>query len=380
MTAYDIILAGGGAAGLSLAYHLACSPLRDCSVLIVDCASKERNDRTFCFWTDQPTLYDEIVYRSWNRLRFVGEDFERVAGLGAFRYQMIRGLDFYRTIQRELSASGRVEFLRGRVEDIQDGPDQAAVLVDGRRYHAAWVFDSRFNPARFRPYPGRYHWLRQHFKGWLIETAGPAFDPTVATFLDFRTPQENEMRFFYLLPLSERRALVEYVRLTHGDYGQALRGYLEDALGITNYRILATEAGTSPLTDRPFPRQTGQRVMTIGTPGGQVKPTSGYAFTRIQADSAAIVHSLLQAGHPFDVAAPPRLYRLCDSLMLHIMDHRGDQIKPIFTTMFRNNPIQRIFRFLDETTSLRENLALIASLPPSGFLAAWFQLQVLRQV
>jgi lycopene beta-cyclase len=43
---YDFILAGGGLAGLSLACHLANSPLRDRSILIVDPDTKERNDRT----------------------------------------------------------------------------------------------------------------------------------------------------------------------------------------------------------------------------------------------------------------------------------------------------------------------------------------------
>lgn len=33
---YDFIIAGGGAAGLSLAYHLMRSPLRERSILIVD--------------------------------------------------------------------------------------------------------------------------------------------------------------------------------------------------------------------------------------------------------------------------------------------------------------------------------------------------------
>jgi lycopene beta-cyclase len=120
--------------------------------------------------------------------------------------------------------------------------------------------------------------------------------------------------------------------------------------------------------------------MAIGTLGGMVKPSSGYAFTRIQADSAAIVRSLLHAGHPFDVPASPQFYRTCDALMLNVMACHGDQAKPIFTAMFKNNPIERILRFLDETTSPRENLAMMASLPAWLFVRAWFELKVLRKV
>jgi lycopene beta-cyclase len=119
--------------------------------------------------------------------------------------------------------------------------------------------------------------------------------------------------------------------------------------------------------------------MTIGTLGGRVKPTSGYAFMRIQQDSAAIVKSLIRAGHPFDVPASSWFYRLCDALMLQIMLRQGAQIKPIFTAMFRNNPIEHIFRFLDEATSPWENLALMASLPPRLFLQAFFRLKILHR-
>jgi len=377
---YDFIIAGGGVAGLSLAYHLMRSPLHDRSILVVDKEAKNRNDRTLCFWTDQPTLFDDVVHRSWRQIQFAGEGFEKAIDLNGYRYQMIRGKDYYEFARRELSASANVEFLQGTVERIEDGDDRALVSIDGQTVAGRWVFDSRFRPSQLKPDPARYHSLRQHFKGWEIETQEEVFNPQAATFLDFRTPQKNEMRFFYVLPVSERRALVEYVLLSRDDYDQALKGYLESVLGIKDYRILAEEGGINPLTDAPFPRRAGRRIMTVGTLGGRVKPSSGYAFTRIQDDSAAIVHSLLQAGHPFNVPPDSGYYRLCDALMLQGMHRQGAHIKPIFSALFQNNPIERIFRFLDETASSRENFLLMASLPRTLFLKAWFRLKVLRRL
>ena len=116
--------------------------------------------------------------------------------------------------------------------------------------------------------------------------------------------------------------------------------------------------------------------MNIGTRGGRIKPSTGYAFVRIQQDSQAIVRSLLDNGHPFDVPSDSRRYRLYDSLMLDIMQHHGDGIKPIFTALFKNNPITRVLRFLDEQGSPAENALLIASLPPKLFLQALFQFHV----
>lgn len=377
---YDFIFAGGGLAGLSLAYRISQSDLRDSSMLIIDRDAKNRNDRTWCFWTNHPTGFDEIVYRSWDRLRLASENFEKEFSLDDYQYQMIRGIDFYRFVQTELSARGNVEFLQGCVDCITDDADGMRVSVGDKTYLGKWAFDSRFNIGQFTPDTTRYHSLQQHFEGWRIETPHSVFDPGTATLFDFRTEQKNELRFFYVLPLSEHEALVEYVLPSPDDYDQAMRNYLENVLAIRDYRIVAREGGINPLTDFVFPRRIGQHTLAIGTNGGRVKPTSGYAFVRIQHDCATIVDSLAHYGHPFHLLPDSRYYRLCDSLMLQLMYRQGAEIKSLFTTLFQNNPAARVLRFLDETASPWENLELMASLPPGLFLQALFRTKILRQI
>jgi lycopene beta-cyclase len=385
MKSYDVIIAGGGAAGLSLAYHLVHSPLRDRSILIVEKDAKDQNDHTWSFWTDQPTLFDDIVSRSWSKLQVLGEQFGKTFDLHTYRYKMIRGIDFYCFARQALSVCPHVEFLQGKVEMIEDGDQEASVLVDGQKYTGTWVFDSRFNRATFKPDEAHYHYLKQQFKGWEIETLDKAFNPQVATFLDFRAPQEKGMHFFYVLPFSERNALVESVLCTTipvswEDCEQALRIYLATVLDIKEYSIEREERGISPLTDWPFPRHAGRRIMTIGTLGGRIKPSTGYAFLRMQEDSSAIVRSLVKMGHPFSVSARPRRYRFFDSVMLEIMTHHGERIGPIFTALFKRNPAERIFRFLDEVASLWENCLMIPSLPPQLLLQALLRLDAVRRV
>jgi lycopene beta-cyclase len=373
---------------LSLAYRLAQSGVaagREASMLIIDHDAKRRNDRTWCFWTpvERPTPFDSLVSREWRQLKVAGPEWQKTIGLRHHRYQMIRGIDFYRFVRQQLAARPKVTFLQATVEGIDDHGPQAGVTADGTRYAGRWVFDSRFNPARFQPAPARYLALRQHFKGWLIEAPRPVFDPAVPTLMDFRTPQRGGLRFFYVLPLTARRALVELVALSPRLADDALHAYIQSSLGLDEYRILAREGGVSPLTDYPFPRCPSPHVLRIGAAGGRVKPTTGYAFTRVQQDSAAIVRSLEQHGHPFDLHAGSAYYRMCDTLMLDLMRQRSDQMPGLFKALFRNNPIERVLRFLDENASPAENAQLIASLPPGPFLqalgrmpgrAAWAQL------
>jgi lycopene beta-cyclase len=193
------------------------------------------------------------------------------------------------------------------------------------------------------------------------------------------------MRFVYTLPFAENRALIEYTvfsacLLPSEEYDAGLRTYVEDRLGIRRYEIKHVEAGVIPMTDHAFPRRLGERVMSIGTKGGRVKPSTGYAFLRIQRDSAAIVQSLVKHHEPFDLPAQRGRFGLHDSILLNIMTRHPDDLKPIFTLMFRHNPVQRIFRFLDETISFTEEVRFIASLPPWRFLQALFRLKVLRRV
>ncbi len=193
------------------------------------------------------------------------------------------------------------------------------------------------------------------------------------------------MHFFYMLPFSERHALVESVLCTATPISweaceEALRVYLDTTLQLKAYCIRRQEQGISPLTDWPFPRQSGKHIMTIGIQGGMIKPSTGYAFMRMQEDSSSIVRSLLEVGHPFRVPAGSRRYRFFDSVLLEIMAHHGERFESIFMALFKRNPAERVFRFLDEAASLWENCLLIPSLPPQLLLQALLRLDALGRV
>jgi lycopene beta-cyclase len=383
----DFIIAGGGAAGLGLAYQLATSDLRGRSILVVDRDQKERNDRTWCFWTNRSTRFDHLVYRRWDQVEVVSDNFRRVFNLHPYEYRMVRGIDFYKGVKAALADVPGVSFMHGRVEEIIDAKDKksALVTIQDEVHEAAWAFDSTFTPADFTGGPKGYHYLKQHFKGWEIETPTDCFDPRLVTLFDFRTPQKGCMRFFYILPLTRRRALVEYTLFSQdllkpNEYDRAISEYIEQVLKIPKYRIESVENGTIPMTDRPFRRKLGERILAIGTKGGIVKPSSGYAFLRMQQDAAEIVRSLETYGDPFRIPSSPWRYRFYDTLMLQVMKNQGDRMKDIFTQLFQNNAIQNVFRFLDEEAPLRENIAILASLPPEPFIKALIKVKLLRKV
>ena len=108
--------------------------------------------------------------------------------------------------------------------------------------------------------------------------------------------------------------------------------------------------------------------MAIGLRGGRLKATSGYAFRRIQRDSAAFVDSLQKQGHPFLVPDDPLRYRVSDSLLLDIKANDVDQIERISCALFKYNPGERILRFFNQDARPLEQRKDIPALPSRLFI------------
>lgn len=386
MEHFDYILAGGGAAGLSLAYRMMHRGLDDRRVLIIDLAEKKKNDRTWCFWTDRDELLDPIVAHRWRYMWFHGPERSHRWPLNPFEYRMIRGIDFYEHTIADLSRRDNVVFQNARIAGITDGSVEHGTPArveteDGTVFTADWVFDSLFLPREFTVDTDRYFFLKQHFVGWFVRTTEDVFDPDAATLFDLRVPAQGDFRFMYLLPESPRESLVEYTLfserlLPREEYEGELAAYMERYYPGVDYEIVEAEDGIIPMTDQPFPRRGGERIMRIGTKGGRVKASTGFAFHRMQEDSERIVASLLRDGQPFHGEAPPARYRTFDAMLLSILHRRGEfAAQRVFVDLFEKNPLPRLWRFLDEQGGLVENIKLMSTVPWWPFIAAWFRVR-----
>ena len=288
---YDYLIVGGGAAGLSLAYHVAQEPrLAGKKVLLIEPEAKNRNDRTWSYWADAPMVFDGIAAHEWRRIAFRSPGFTKVIDLGAYRYRMIRGMDYYKLVQAALANNPQFTLVKGTVESLTNMTEGVRVRSSAGEFTARYGFDSR--PPAMAPNPAEHRYLLQHFVGWEVETDHDIFDPEVVEFMDFRGEQQHEARFMYVLPFTARKALVEYTLfsatpLPKAEYEAAIREYLT-ALGVSDYRITAEEVGAIPMTDHPLPARNGAHIINLGTRGGRAKPSTGYAFKRIQQHSARL--------------------------------------------------------------------------------------------
>ena len=368
---FDDIILGGGASGLSLAYHMTRAGL-DRRILLLERAPKEGHDRTWCFWEKEDGPFEGAVHRRWEHLWLHGPGGSQKLDIAPYTYKMIRSGDFYALTNDWLGRQPNVTRLYGTVTGLEAQGDGVRVWVDGEAFEGAWAYNSFYTPEMAQGGSSR---LLQHFRGWVVETEEPTFDPQSATLMDFRVPQHGEVRFVYVLPLDARRALVEYTLfspslLPSEAYDAGLERYLGEVLELDDYRVLEREEGVIPMTDAVFPLRPAPRVLAIGTAGGCAKPSTGYTFRRIQKQARRITRQLFKTGQP--LYTPPAFdrYRWLDSVMLRVLATGRQDGAEFFCELFRRNPAERVLDFLNEDSSLAQDLALMLTVDDNAMFAA----------
>lgn len=380
MKKYDFIIAGGGMAGLSLAYHLSQSPLRERSILILDREDKTKNDRTWCFWERGEGPFESIVFRQWPSVNLYGTTYSGPLDMDGYQYKMIRGIDFYEHVRGQLAKHPAIELKQVGVQRIAETPQGGFVLADDQPYIADYIFDSTHPLKLDEPH---CHNLLQHFKGWIIHTDKPSFDPGQPTMMDFRVAQQDDCRFVYVLPFDNQTALVEYTLFTEAllpeeEYDARLKAYVNDYLTVGNYEVIETEYGVIPMTDVSVNEYPAEHIIRIGTSGGYTKASTGYTFQRTQRYLRDLVNQLVSTGKPvrrkswFD-----QRFSLYDSVFLNVLQNRRHPADDVFTRLYERNHPRQVFRFLDEDTTLAEELQIMSTVPLGAFTKAVFD--VLRK-
>ncbi|GAA3504389.1 MULTISPECIES: lycopene cyclase family protein [Streptomyces] len=382
----DVAIVGAGAAGLSLAHRLAGpgSGRRVPSVALVEAPPGPLRPprRTWCFWEAGPGRFDAAVTASWRRLRVRDRAGRPIHGdIAPLRYKMIRSDDFEYLVARDLAGHDGVRRVEGTVDAVEDVPGGALVrLRDGdgnaRVVRARWVFDSR-PPGSL---PAARTTLLQHFHGWFVRTARPAFAPATAELMDFRTPQPADgLSFGYVLPLGRHDALVEYTEfsprpLTPDAYEAAVRHYTDDVLRLGDLEVLSTETGVIPMTDAEMPRRTGRSVFRIGAAGGATRPSTGYTFAGLQRQTRAVADALRQGRRPEPPPAHSARSRAMDAVLLRALAGGRADGPALFCRLFDRVPMRRLLRFLDGDTRLHEDLAVGLHAPVGPMLRSALEL------
>lgn len=371
----DYIIAGSGCAGLSLALNLKRSNLKFQKVILIDRSPKNKNDRTWCFWTkEKDSWYHGIVNKSWDNLTFKARDFNGEFSINPYRYNLIRGIDFYNYCYEELKRDSRFEFLYDEITSMESRHNKAVLHSKNHVFNSKYIFNSAVRTSI--PEKSHINYL-QHFKGWLVETDAPAFDPNSPVFMDFQKANGFECYFYYVIPYSESKALVEFTGFTKNtlsdeQYDHALKTYMSDLLVDKPYKIIETEKGVIPMNETKFINPFGENVINIGSSGGSSKPSTGYTFFFIQQHVKQIIQDLSANITPAALQRRSK-YHFYDKVLLKVLDNGDIPASDVFKHIITRNSIVDTLAFLNEESSIRQDLKIISSVKKAPFLKATFQ-------
>jgi len=365
---YDYIIAGAGCAGYSLLYHLLQDPiLSKKKILVLDANLNKGNDRTWCFWEDQAGPFESIVCKKWSNIEVLKGSMHRSLPTAPFEYKMIQGIDFYQYVSDFAKGFDNVEWVASKILSIDSiNASSARVNWEGSSANAEFVFSS-INGERIQSK------LWQHFKGIVVEFDIAVFDDTVARLMDFNVPQMDATAFMYLLPLTDKKALVEYTLfsptiLASAEYDHVLDAYMEEHYKGVAYQIQHSEIGAIPMTSKKLTSNDGG-VVSIGTMGDAVKASTGYAFQFIQKQTQQIV-SQLKLNQALNPAVHHTRHQFYDAVLLYILEHQKMAGDEIFARIFKKNTAATVFKFLSNTSTLLDDIKIMTSLPTQIFLPA----------
>ncbi len=372
----DLAVVGLGAAGASLAHRLAGTGARFAVWEAPASSAARTQERTWCTWGPGagpdagPGPFGPLVAARWSRLRVVAPGGAVLhLDLGGWRYRMLRSTDVERAVRARLAAAG-VPLVEAVVDELVPAPGGVRVGVGGPLARA--VLDTR--PVPLPRAPGTTT-LLQHFLGHRVRAARPVFDPGAVTLMDFRVPQPaGGVAFGYVLPTSEREALVEYTEfsaglLTGAQYRERLDAWTERA-GFGALEVLGTEHGVIPMTDASFPGSDVPGVVRFGAAAGAVRPSTGYAFSVLQRQADALAARVAAGAPPVPPRPHGRRHLLMDAVLLAgIASGRLDGAAVLWR-LFERNPVQRVLGFLDGATGPADDVRLMASSPRVPMLGA----------
>lgn len=377
-----LVVLGAGLSGLSVATALVREGWRG-EIVLVDRRTAFGSDRTWCFWDVVATPFTRLARHRWHGWRVVTATGEAVHRSARHPYLHLDGADVYDSALRQLDRAGAQlrlgegvvgveEDARGVVVRTSAGELEADLVIDGlagggplaRAATRGEEDDGRDDVA-----------LDQHFLGQVVETDRPVFDTGTATLMDFRVPQApGGVHFTYVLPFSRTEALVEDTWVGGPNPSPAQRraaigAYLTEHAGAREWRVQREERGRIPMTTRRHPLARGDRILAVGTAAGAVRPSSGYAFLRVQRHSAALAQALVRGDPPPARLSDPR-HDALDRVFLRALIADPAAFPERFHALVAGTPAGVFARFMGDASSPLDELRVIAALPKLPFAAA----------
>lgn len=362
MAKTELNIIGGGCAALSLA-GLSKS-LNEYKInLYVGNQNKKINDHFWGFWKNKSTeTAFNISDYSWSHWSIITYESKQILSSNTYPYCVIRRSKWLDYCLSQIN-NKRVNIIQ---EDALDRNND--LFVYNNKIEGKYIFDSRQPKI-----PSNI--LLQHFEGYIITSEKNIFDDKTVTLMDFRCDQSKGMHFIYLLPLNKNSALVESTIFSKNIekpsfYLNAIKLYLRKYYNLTKFVKSHHEKGIIPMHDITV---NSKFTYNIGTRGGAVRPSSGYAFTFIQKQVFQIKSQLISKGI-IKTNVHKKLDLFLDRIFIKVIELNPKIAPKIFSNLAKGINGDEMAMFMSGDCSFFTKFKIIKSMPKIPFMMAFLKI------
>ena len=355
-----INIIGNGCAALSLARLIRNLPNYKLNLFIGD-KNKINKDHFWGFWKVKVNkeAYNNANYM-WSKWSINTNETKHILTSVKHPYCVIKRQKWLDICRNQLES----ENLKVFENNVLENDDE--LFAKNKKIKCDLVFDSR--PPKL---PSNV--LLQHFEGFVVNSDKDVFDENLAILMDFRCDQSRGMHFIYMLPFSKRKALVESTMFSKTVenkkfYSNEISKYLKKHYNLIEFTKSDHEKGIIPMH---YISNESKNTYNIGTRGGAVRPSSGYAFTFIQKQAFQII-SQLKNREKINTKIHNNIDLFLDKIFINVINEYPKLAPKIFSSLARILNGDEMAKFMSGNASLLTTCKIIISMPKIPFIKSFF--------
>jgi lycopene beta-cyclase len=335
----SIVILGGGCAGLALARALSIINYRG-QVTILDSRYDYTNDKTWCFWAKPNNSWSLLAPYYWQKCLFSTNDHNPVVQkYTKYQYCCLPSNIYYQHCLNLIQKPNIKLLTNVEVQAIQLGKDSQSfpsyIETSQGLTSADIVVDTRSESIENAL-------LYQSFLGQEIQLTEPICSHDTVRLMCNMKANNQGISFYYLLPLTEDRVLVEPTIFSRQVLPPLqLQPLFQEIYNIENIevkKVLRQESAVLPMGREYKSPKAG--VIKGGIAGGALRSSSGYGFLRIQHWAEQCAYSILND----------------QNATYYSQDPFQEKMDRLFLQVIRNNPKLGLYNFMQLSTHLSPDI------------------------
>ena len=362
---FDIVIVGAGLSGISLAIEII--KRTELTVLLLDKKKKLIKDKNWCFWNYPKNIFTTKYNNAWENIKIYANNEEITKSDKYFKYLRLSSDRFYDLSFKLLNNNKNCKIkLNSKIKKISEKNGFVEILVNDKTITGKFLFNSI-------PRPILSNELKQHFLGIEVTSQKGVFNNRDIILMDFQK-QNKIIHFFYVLPFSKNKALIESTYFSKSIYSEKkyvndIKLYLSEKYPNCFFNFGFKERGVLPMYSSKE-KSLSNLIIPIGQTSNWIKISTGYCFQNAFEKSHQIVNNLIKNTK---ISTKQRfINKILDEIFCEFLSRYPDSAQNFFYSFFKYLNIKTIVFFLTEKQNLWDILKILMVLPKKELIISSF--------